>query len=71
MPGQRNTATAALARDVDNYHSLAKVPPEAMVNIRNDMYLVSEALRFVDKSPTVAHADSNRQILTDYKKQLY
>ena len=37
-----------LAR-VNQYHSIDKVPPGSMVNIRNDMYLVSEGLRFMSK----------------------
>ena len=46
-------ALAALAHkisdEVGEYHSLAKIPTEAMVNIRNEMYLESEGLRFVAK----------------------
>ncbi len=44
---------AVLVRDigtqVDQYGSLAKVPAEAVGNTRNDMYLASEALRFLMK----------------------
>ena len=43
--------------------SLARVPIEAVANVRNDMYLASEAIRFVDKSPAAhlsaeSHADN-------------
>ena len=41
-----------------------------MVNIRNDMYLVSEGLRFLGKSKTIAVSASDQKTLTDYKKQL-
>ncbi|CAA2141769.1 inorganic phosphate transporter [Hyphomicrobium sp. ghe19] len=44
---------AALVRDisqqVDTYGALDKVPAAAVSNVRNDMYLVSEALRFLLK----------------------
>jgi len=48
-------ALAALVGDigdqVQRFGSLAKVPTEAVSNVRNDMYLASEALRFLEKSP--------------------
>jgi PiT family inorganic phosphate transporter len=44
---------AVLVRDISNqvgeYGSLSKVPAEAVGNTRNDMYLVSEAIRFLMK----------------------
>jgi inorganic phosphate transporter, PiT family len=44
---------AALVRDiaaqVEQYGSLARVPAEAVGNTRNDMYLASEAIRFLMK----------------------
>ena len=46
-------ALAALAgsigSEVRGYGSLAKVPAEAMGNVRNDMYLASETIRLMDK----------------------
>jgi len=38
-----------IARQVEQYGSLAKVPAEAVGNTRNDMYLASEAIRFLMK----------------------
>src|ERR1700681_2265594 len=40
----------SISEQVNEYHSMDKVPPESMVNIRNDMYLVSEGLRFLAKA---------------------
>jgi PiT family inorganic phosphate transporter len=60
----------SVARQVNDYGSLAKVPPAAMVNIRNDMYLVSEGLRYVGKSPVIKLSAGDRQTLTEYKKEL-
>jgi len=67
-------AITALATSVDNqvngYHSLDKVPAGAMVNVRNDMYLVSEGLRLVAKSPSIAVSAADKLTLNEYKKQL-
>jgi PiT family inorganic phosphate transporter len=38
-----------ISKQVNEYGSLAKVPAEAVGNTRNDMYLISEALRFLAK----------------------
>jgi len=65
---------AVLVRDitkqVEEYGSLAKVPAEAVGNTRNDMYLTSEAIRFLlkDKENNLAQADVAK--LNAYKKSL-
>ena len=38
-----------IANQVDQYGSIAKIPATSVGNIRNDMYLASEALRFLMK----------------------
>jgi PiT family inorganic phosphate transporter len=60
----------SIAKEVDQYHSLAKVPAESMINIRNDMYLVSEGLRFLTKSKNVSLSADDQKVLGSYKKQL-
>jgi PiT family inorganic phosphate transporter len=60
----------SISTQVERYHSLAKVPPEFMVNIRNDMYLVSEGLRFLGKSKTVSVSADDKKVIGSYKKQL-
>jgi PiT family inorganic phosphate transporter len=62
--------SGTIAAQVDKYQSLAKVPADAMVNIRNDMYLVSEGLRLLGKSKSIAVSAGDQKILVDYKKQL-
>jgi PiT family inorganic phosphate transporter len=50
--------------------SLAKLPATAVANVRNDMYLTSEAIRHLGKEPSVkldAQADAN---LKAFKKQM-
>src|SRR5258706_5388537 len=68
------SALAALAESislqVNQYHSMDKVPAGSMVNIRNDMYLVSEGLRFLGKSKSVHVSDADKTVLGAYKKQL-
>ncbi|HLN49389.1 MAG TPA: inorganic phosphate transporter [Steroidobacteraceae bacterium] len=60
----------SIAQQVNFFGSLAKVPAGQMVNIRNNMYLESEGLRFLSKSKTIAVSEADRQTLAEYKKQL-
>jgi PiT family inorganic phosphate transporter len=60
----------SISTQVERYHSLANVPPDSMVNMRNDMYLVSEGLRFLGKSKTVPVSADDAKVLGSYKKQL-
>ncbi len=60
----------SVAEQVDRYHSLASVPPESMVNIRNDMYLLSEGLRFLSKSKTLSVSADDKKTFDSYRKQL-
>jgi PiT family inorganic phosphate transporter len=62
--------SGTIAEEVNQYHTLAKVPPAAMVNIRNQMYLVSEGLRFLSKSQTIKISAADKVTFADYKKQL-
>jgi PiT family inorganic phosphate transporter len=61
---------AKISGQVNEYHSMDKVPPGSMVNIRNDMYLVSEGLRFIAKANTLNVSDADKKTLDAYKKQL-
>jgi PiT family inorganic phosphate transporter len=62
--------TDKIATDVGQYHSMDKVPPENMVNIRNEMYLVSEGLRFMAKDKTMNVSATDQKSLAAYKSQL-
>jgi PiT family inorganic phosphate transporter len=59
-----------IGQQVNTYHSLAKVPAEDLVNIRNNMYLVSESLRLVAKSNKLTISAADQSVLTEYKKEL-
>ncbi|HXI47395.1 MAG TPA: inorganic phosphate transporter [Steroidobacteraceae bacterium] len=62
--------TGTIAKEVDQYHSMDKVPPGSMVNIRNDMYLASEGLRFVGKAKSLKVSAADQALFDAYKKQL-
>jgi PiT family inorganic phosphate transporter len=62
--------TTSISQQVGQYHSMDKVPPGSMVNIRNDMYLVSEGLRFMGKTPALKVSPADQKTLTAYKKEL-
>ena len=67
-------ALAALAGSIGNqvkeYGTLSKVPIEAVSNVRNDMYLVSEAIRFLDKNPDAKFDSDTKSNLKAFKKQI-
>jgi inorganic phosphate transporter, PiT family len=52
------------------YKTLASVPAEQQANVRNDMYVISEALRLMQKSgqPPISSADA--AVLKNYKAHL-
>jgi inorganic phosphate transporter, PiT family len=59
-----------IAKQVTEYGSLAKFPAEAIGNTRNDMYLVSEALRFLMKDKEAELSASDVATLNAYKGSL-
>jgi inorganic phosphate transporter, PiT family len=65
---------AALMRDiskqVSEYGSLSKIPAAAVGNTRNDMYLVSEAIRFLMKDKESDLSKEDVAALNNYKKSL-
>jgi inorganic phosphate transporter, PiT family len=62
--------TGTIGSEVGKYHSMDKVPPGNMVNIRNEMYLVSEGLRYMGKSKSLNVSAEDQTSLDAYKKQL-
>ncbi len=67
-------ALAAMAgsvgEQVKQYGTLAKVPAEAVSNVRNDMYLISEAIRFIEKDASVKLDTDSKANLKAFKKQI-
>jgi PiT family inorganic phosphate transporter len=48
--------------------SMAKVPAAAVANVRNDMYLASEAIRIIEKNDKAGLSDDARKNLKAFKK---
>ncbi len=67
-------ALRSLISDIGNetsiYKTLAKVPADRMRNFRNDMYVVSEALRLIQKSGKPAFTAADMKTLANYKKHI-
>ena len=67
-------ALATLVGDVDRqvqeYGSLAKVPAAAVGNIRNDMYLASEAIKRLGKEKAASLSENDMKALNTYKGSL-
>ncbi|WP_208507796.1 inorganic phosphate transporter [Variovorax paradoxus] len=66
------SVTGSIAQQVKQHGSLARLPADAVANVRNDMYLTSEAIRHLDKSgaarfdaDTKARVGALRQELDD------
>ena len=62
--------TGMIGEEVKGYGSLKRVPAEAMANVRNDMYLTSEAIRLIEKHQLVAFDADTRSHVQLFKTQL-
>ena len=67
-------ALRQLVTDIGNetalFGELGKIPNDQVRNFRNDMYLVSEALRLMQKSHQPDISASDWQVLSNYKKHI-
>jgi PiT family inorganic phosphate transporter len=59
-----------IAREVADYKSLAAVPPAATGNMRNDMYLVGEALRWMARLGQPPASAADRAALAAYRAEI-
>jgi len=62
--------TGVIGAEVKESGALARVPAAAVANVRNDMYLASEAIRNVEKSGKVTFDDDARSNLKAFRKQI-
>jgi PiT family inorganic phosphate transporter len=69
VPGLRKMI-GGVGHDMAIYKELRHVPADQTRNFRNDMYLISEALRLMDKShqPTIGPQDAD--VLKNYRKHI-
>jgi len=64
-------ATAgSIGTQVRQHGSLAGVPAEAVANVRNDMYLASEAIRHLDKSGVARFDDETKLRVNTFRQEL-
>ncbi|MBV9191815.1 MAG: anion permease, partial [Betaproteobacteria bacterium] len=61
---------SSIGQQVKQHGSLAKVPAEAVANVRNDMYLASEAIRFLEKEPAAKFDAETGANLKTFRKQI-
>jgi inorganic phosphate transporter, PiT family len=59
-----------IEREVAEYKTLKGVPSNMQSNVRNDMYISSEALRLFAKDKDPAFTPAETAIMTNYKKKL-
>ncbi|HEY4372882.1 MAG TPA: inorganic phosphate transporter [Burkholderiales bacterium] len=59
-----------IARQVKEHGSLSRVPAEAVANVRNDMYLASEAIRFLQKDQNANLNSEAQDKLKAFKKEI-
>jgi inorganic phosphate transporter, PiT family len=59
-----------IANELTIYKELAKVPQANIRNFRNDLYVVSEALRLVQKAGTPKFQENDAAIVANYKKHV-
>ena len=67
-------ALAALSNQVTEqvrgYGSLAAVPQSVVDNVRNNMYVVSEAIRLLDKQKAVAFSADDAKTINNFRSQI-
>ncbi|ATQ70332.1 MULTISPECIES: inorganic phosphate transporter [Methylosinus] len=59
-----------IANQIETYGSISKIPFAAVGNTRNDIYLASEALRFLAKDKAAELSDADKKVLKEYKDQI-
>jgi PiT family inorganic phosphate transporter len=59
-----------IEHEVILYKALSQVPADQQANVRNDMYVISEALRLMQKSGKPVLAANDAAALANYKKHL-
>ena len=57
----------SIGEQIKEHGSLAKVPKAAVSNVRNDMYMTSEAIRFLEKDKAVKLGDETRANLKAFR----
>jgi inorganic phosphate transporter, PiT family len=59
-----------IRNEVAGYQLLRNVPANRQGNVRNEMYLVSEAIRLIEKGGHAQFSADDNKVLTNYKKHI-
>jgi PiT family inorganic phosphate transporter len=59
-----------ISNEVAEFKMLKNVPSERVGNLRNEMYVVSEALRLIQKDGKIGFTDDDKSVLANYKKHI-
>ena len=59
-----------IAQQIETHGAISKIPFAAVGNTRNDIYLASEALRFLAKDKEAQLSEAEKKTLADYKAQI-
>jgi len=62
--------TGQIGSQVKQYGSFDHVPSESVGNVRNDMYLASEAIRLIDKDKAVSFDEDTKKNVDAFKKEI-
>jgi PiT family inorganic phosphate transporter len=62
--------TDTVSQQIMEAGSISTVPPSLVDNVRNSMYLISEAIRLMEKSGQPAFSADDRSIVDNYMQQL-
>ncbi|WCY12617.1 inorganic phosphate transporter [Pseudomonas aeruginosa] len=62
--------TGSIGQEVKGYGAFSRVPAQAMGNVRNDMYLTSEAIRLMDKDDVGRFDADTRGKLQAFKRKI-
>jgi len=58
----------SMLKDVESYKTLKDVPTQMVSNLRNDMYLIGEALKLIDKKKQLKVTDDELKAVVSYHK---
>jgi PiT family inorganic phosphate transporter len=64
------SVVGSIGAQVKQYGSLAQVPSDAVSNVRNDMYLASETIRFLEKNKSVQFDSDTKANLKAFKSEI-
>jgi PiT family inorganic phosphate transporter len=59
-----------VGNEVASYQQLANIPTSQMSNLRNQMYVISESIRLIEKGHKTAFTPDDDKVLVNYKQHL-